>query len=212
MAKLLIVRTYPRPGESWRAWTVSVDGRVVGKIRGAGCLTIEVEPKAHKLTARGGRQLINDPLALTTSRDQDNVVLMSRGGLNEGGDEITARVCHDLGEIPRSAIPAYSPSGTQQNYQDGVRRAWTALSIAIGLGFLLVAAGLGLLISVTVAKDASLAGPGIILIVIGSIILVKFRPGFRLLFNQRNWPFPNVRVEHKGDELVEWKRFTADKA
>jgi hypothetical protein len=200
MPDLILLRSYPGPGEKWNTWQVSVDGRSVGAIGGAGCLSVDVDSGQHRVVVTGGRNSVHEYIIRST--DEPEVLLVYR---DMDGHIAIADGKTDT-KLPRSSIPLYSPTGTPQTYSQGRKRALIAIGIFVTVSVVMIAASLGLLIYVTVSKQTPPAGTAVILLLLGLWLLFKMRPGLRLLRYQRDGPLEQLRVEHKGDELVEWKR------
>jgi hypothetical protein len=202
LPQLYVFRTYPRPGTSWKPWSVELDGLSVGTIGGAGVLSCLCTPGNHCISVLGTGGVMSRQLSVTVPDAGSAYVVVS--DLNTWSDQTQAFQCEDPSQLPRSAVPRQSPSGQVQSYATGLHHARVALASLVSFGALMVTVGIGCLVAIWVTKTSALT-PGLLLGVAGGVLLWRLRPGMRLLRNQRGWPLPDRRVERKGDELVQWR-------
>ena len=203
MPELLVFRAYPAPDQSWRGWKVDLDGQRVGRIGGAGVLRIEASAGSHTLTIRG------EPLHVEVTTDRPTWVLAVQKLIRPAGPVegvVLSLVSRDQ-DLPRCALSKTSPRGRSQSFRQALVKARLA-TVAFAAITLLIA-GLGVYFlseSVTPRHDVS----GVVLLAVGAFLLVKLYPGLRIQWNQRHWPMKMPRVDHKGEENDEWKRFAAN--
>jgi hypothetical protein len=207
--KILVFRTYPGPKRSWKNVTVMVDGRHGGKVGGAGTITIATSPGEHELVVRGPHSVASRATTVNVAESSPALVLVAAtSGESSPIDTIAVRQVARQDELPKSCIPLFSPSGNAQSYRAGRNRAYVALVVLIVIALGLLVAGV-----VTLTRLSRNGGAGIgflIFEVIGIFLLWKLRPGVRLVWNQRDWPLPDWRVNEKGDELIEWRRLSSE--
>lgn len=207
MAVVDVFRSYPRPGASWRRWTVWIDGDVAGKLGGAGVLEFQcADREAHQLyLERGSKQRTN---VMTLRPTDGQHIFVYATTASDEGDELVLKMVSDAEQLPKSCIPNYSPSGEKQEYEIGLRHAYlgTAVIMAVSIGMLM--ACIGIVIDIAVGGRVALVLPALLLAAFGGWLAVKMRIAVLLLRNQRNWPLPEWRVDRKGDENQEWKRLS----
>jgi hypothetical protein len=214
MATILIFRTYPAPGTSWRRWPVYLDGTVVTHVGGAGYRSISAEPGKHEIRVTHGDSE-SQTLAISVRSDQKTLVLAGLGVRDSEGfgvRRIGIRECTDSpDDLPHGAIPIHAPSGNTQTFAQGRRK--DARGLAVFLAFILFFLGTG----IDVVVDSLSPGGqsfrlifGILGIGIGAWLVWKIRLGVRLTINQWSWPLEDWRVDYKGGEMNEWKRWSAD--
>jgi len=214
MATILLFRTYPAPGTSWRRWRVYLDGTLVGHVGGGGFRSISTEPGKHHIRATDGDSE-GQTVAIDVRADQKALVLVGLGVRDSEGvgtRRIGIRECTDTPhDLPRCGIPIHAPGGRTQTFVQGRRKDARGLAVFFALILFLLGTGIEV-----VVKSLSPGGQsfrlmfGILSLGIGAWLVWKIRLGVRLTINQWSWPLEDWRVDYKGGEMNEWKRWSAD--
>jgi hypothetical protein len=206
-SRVLVFRTYPPPKQSWRPWTLVLDGDHRAMLGGAGFVSFSTSPGLHKIEVQD-RTHHSKFVDVTVGPSETAWVLAGRQSSTDnpwaeepGG--MFLRDCGSIEELPRSAIPLVSPRGKPQSLAVGTRNALLALTF-----FILVILGLAFVGATRVGAAAPESTGGVFLILIAAFIAWKIRPGNRLLRNQRGWPLVDWRVTSRMDVRSEWDRWT----
>jgi hypothetical protein len=206
MARIEVFRTYPAPKTSWRRWEIKLDGHVVALIGGAGCKVITAEPGRHDLSVKhGGHE--SQRLSIEVANGRTTMVLVGMGV--SGTDGLGAKECFVVDDLPRGAVPIHAPGGDTQTFAQGRRKAIAALSFVVGVDLLLWVIG-----AVAVANGLSGHEPfriviGVVVFAVATWFAFKIWPGVRLISHQGSWPLEDWRVDSKGAESEEWKRWAS---
>jgi hypothetical protein len=211
MAAIDLFRTYPAPGSSWRRWVIYIDGAEHGHIGGAGHRRIAVDDGEHQIrVTHGGSESVS--LAINARSGVSIPVLVGLGIRDAEGfgvKRIGIKVCAETSDLPRCGVPLHTPGGNKQTFVQGRTEAVVGLVFAGAIAlFFSVAGVLALVKGFSSSQHASVVG-GLAGVFVGVFVAIKFRPGVRLVANQWSWPPEDWRVDIKGDELTEWKRWAA---
>lgn len=211
MAAIDLFRTYPAPGSSWRRWRIDIDGAAHSHIGGAGHRRIAVEDGEHriKVTPVGSESVT---LTVNTRSGESISVLVGLGVRDAEGfgvRRVGIKVCVDTSDLPRCGVPLHSPRGNRQTYAQGRTKAVLGLVCAGALALCLLVGGVAAVVNDFTPHQHSRVFGGLIGFLTGTFVVYKFWPGVRLVANQWSWPLEDWRVDHKPDEMYEWKRWSA---
>jgi hypothetical protein len=211
VATIALFRTYPAPGSSWKRWQVSLDGKAVDHIGGAGCRLISAEPGHHDIqVSSGGSQ--SEALSLDLQADQMTMVLVGLGVRDDQGvgrQRIGIKECSNATELPLCAIPMHAPGGNDQSFVDGRTKAVVALAVALMLALVFLVLAVLSFAGALSNSDPFRFVAGIVGLVLGLWIGFKMWPGIRIVRNQWSWPLETLRIQRKGDERDQWERWQA---
>lgn len=191
---LLVFRSYPQPGESWRPWKVYADAGSAKGGRGlgpGGCLSFQLDdcPAQIRFVDDEG-----ESHALSISSREDAKPRWVVVGRHRSLGKPFIKPTQDLQDIPKSLIPRFGPNGKEQSFAAGLSRAYLSLAVLVALGLVLLGGGIAAISSSFDGRSLVafflLCGPG-------AIILAKSLPSIRLLWYQRSWPLTDWRIDEK---------------
>jgi hypothetical protein len=214
MATIQIFRTYPAPGTSWRRWPVYLDGALVSRVGGASYRSISAEPGRHEIRVVHGDSE-SQTLAIDVRSGQPTLILVGLGVRDSEGfgvRRIGIRECTDSpDDLPRGGITIHAPGGSTQTFAQGRRKDVRGLAVLAAVILVCLVTGIDVLV-----KSLSPGGQsfrlifGILGLGIGAWLAWKIRLGVKLTINQWSWPLEDWRVDYKGGEMNEWRRWSAD--
>jgi hypothetical protein len=210
MAAIDVFRTYPAPGSSWRRWRIYIDGAEQGQIGGAGHSRIAVVDGEHEVKVVHGKSE-SMGLAVNVRSGQLQPVLVGQGVRDAEGfgiRRIGIRECTDTSDLPRGAIPLHAPSGNTQIFVQGRTKAVVGLVGAVGIDLILWVLGVVALVLGISGHEPIRIVAGLIPLAIGAWFALKLWPGVRIVRNQWSWPLEDWRVDAKGEERDEWRRWS----
>ena len=207
MAVIEIFRTIPGPKQSWRPLTVRIDDSRRAHVPGAGYVPIEVGLGTHRLGIDGTLHP-GQSIDVTVVGDRPTQVLVGpgAGGISADGHRVDIRECSDREELPRCLIPLHDPGGLPQTLTRGRNKAWLAFVLMLGTGLSLCVLGTYFL---TNAKVVVQYPAGFVIMAIGAWIVWKLRIVWWSIWNQRDWPMEDWRVNDNVGGSEEWKRWSS---
>jgi len=145
-AQIFVFRSYPAPGQSWRSWTIDLDGKRSCAIGGGGSCVISTSPGVHELRVQSGH-LVSESLTIDATERQPIAVLAKGVPVQQDAQivAITMTVVQSMEGLPRSCVPLFAPGGRTQSLAEGRRRAVLAGAILAVFSLVLIGAGIAAL-------------------------------------------------------------------
>jgi hypothetical protein len=153
---------------------------------------------------------LHSNIAVVDGGDADTVLALAKGVPTEP-DARYSEIYLDTGnienELPKSSIPLFGPTSNTQTLRQGTLRAYFACAYLAAVNVLIFGVGIGALIRFLHDYNAVSLVAFIFLEIVAFLFSKQFYPVLRILRYQSSWPIDSWRVDRKGQEKDEWKRW-----
>lgn len=125
-----------------------------------------------------------------------------------GVQRIGIRECTETSDLPRGAIPLHAPRGNTQTFAQGRTKAVVGLIVLGGIDLILWLLGVVAVVRGISGHEPVRIVAGLVSLAIGAWLALKEWPAVRIVRNQWSWPLEDWRVDAKGEERNEWRRWS----